>query len=440
MTRLIALIFRGHPTTIRMTASFTIGMSVAPVLVWYLTLPVPGKYLVAFYSVIYVLFMAVVTSNSLRTRLSSHRAHTVPGYRRANVAVILGLAAITLALATGLCVYGGLPLTPATLCLWTFWALGWITGYFIPGLAFNFPRFLSLILLLVAILGAAAGAFGSAVTLGGWRWVFQSIGRGALSIPWELAVVLVLANTAVTMLMVRRLLHLNEESFEYFRINQREIVQNVYRNAREPRLTALDSIQTPLPARLGPQLRHLAMALFPARPSFLRFAGTLTAMLLIVRFALKIDAMPALVGVAIGIPAASFLFTRQTLSRFFLLPLSRRELVVKGGSAMLLMAFRGWCGWMLAGAIAFQGIPLRILLITLVMQLPFFGLCALAVSVRAPFTRGKPLLMLLLLLAVGMLVKWISTTPVQVQVAVCVVAGGGLIWLAFQRWCNVELD
>jgi hypothetical protein len=152
------------------------------------------------------------------------------------------------------------------------------------------------------------------------------------------------------------------------------------------------------------------------------------------------DTPQSVFGGVLGPFMVSLFLARSNVRRFFMLPLSRRELVAKAGATLLLVGLRIWLAGSLAFGIAHWRIPpAELLLTTLAFQLPLFGILTLVMSVRRPW-RSARLLILTPAVAFGLLGVWILVAPVQVRLAVFLTSGVALIGLSYYRWCNAELE
>jgi hypothetical protein len=339
VTSLADITIRSYPHTIRVIGIF--GLFWLGVLA--IPLPLQEPRVVAFYSLTYAAIVSAVTGNSLRVRLSSSRAHTIPDYRGVHIASALGWCALTLILSAGISVFRGLPLMPLLLWLWSFSLLVLFAGYALPAFALSHMR--------VAFIGVPVAGAAFAFS------AFGSIDLLTASMGWGGQLLLFLVNAAATTLSVRRMSHLHEEAFEYVRTDPREIAHGIYAKNPGLRNPRLDSIQGVLPSDLRSRLRHLEMALWPVPPSFLRLAGVMVAVFLVFRFFSLRSTDRYFPALAIASSMVWLLSARDSVRRFLALPLSRRELVSKGGSIILLAGLRMWCALVLAEAISEWRVP-----------------------------------------------------------------------------------
>jgi hypothetical protein len=416
VTSLTDITIRSYPHTVRTMGIF--GLLWCGVLAIPLSLQDPK--VVAFYS-LNIAVVSAVTGISLRARLSSPRAQTIPDYRVVHIAIALGWCALTPILSAGISVFRGIPLMPLLLWLWSFSLLVLISGYALPAV----------------VTGMAVG--GAPVAFFAFGSIYNQF---TARMGWGAQLLLFIFNAAATVLLVRRMSQLNEEAFEYVLTDPREIKQAIYEKTPGPPNASLDSIHRVLPSDFRSRLRHLEMGLFPRRPSFLRFAVWMTAVFLVTRFFSPRAKDPFLLGWAIAFPMMSVFFARENVRRFLTLPVSRRELVAKGGGIILLTGLRAWCAIALAVAISEWGVPSPDFLLTsLAIQLPIFGLLTLALSVRTPWTNAQLLALIpafLALVFVGILVT--EETSLPVQIVVCLIGGAAVTGLSYYRWCNGEIE
>jgi hypothetical protein len=423
VTSLADITLRSYPHTIRLMGIFgLLGLGVLAI-----SLPLQDSKVVLFYSFTYLAIVSGVTGNALRVRLSSSRAQTIPDYRGVHIAIALAWCALTLVVSAGISVFRGLPLMPLLLWLWSFGLLALFVGYALPAFALSHIR--------VAFIGVPVA--GAAFALS----AFGPINLLTARVGWGAQLLLVVVNAAASLLLVRRMSQLNEEAFEYVRTDPREMTQEIYEKYPGSPNASLDSIQGVMPSDLRSRLRHLEMGLFPGRPSFLKFAVGMTAAFVIIRFFSQRAADPLFAGAAISLPMTSLFVARQNVRRYLTLPLSRRELVAKGGGVILLAGLRMWCAVALAVAISGWSVPSPdLFLMSLATQLPIFGLLSLVMSVRTPWTKLQLLALLPASIALAFLIATVMQAPFPIQFVVSLIGGAATIRFSYYRWCNAELD
>lgn len=419
---------QGYPQTLRMMGIFGF--------LWLAILAIPVdpsgiSGLVGLYAVCYVLVVAGATGNSFRERLVSPFARTIPNYLRAHLTVALGLCAVTSIVSAGIGAFRGLPLAAFLLFLWSCALLALMAGYVVPAVAVNHSLFWVV----------ATGAAALALVLS--KFEFNDLLAERMGSAVKL--ILFLVNASVTIFAVRRMLRLNEEDFGYLRYDPAELTRSQVGEAARRPSPALDSIQGTLPADLRSQLRHLQLGL-AAPLSYWRMAcmiGFLAIALFLFSF---VSGKPT--GISFetslfmsGGVLAPLLFAHQHLQRFFTLPLPRRELVAKGGIALLLVGLRGWC--VVAAGLALSDWSMHTvesLWTSLLLQLPIFGIVTLGMSVRKSLRKRDIVFIVPAILAVGMLAMASAGFPSQVRNAVYAIGGSASIALSYYRWCNAELD
>lgn len=425
-------------TLILKTYAVLIRLIVTLGIVWFvvLALPLPDNDVVFLYAISNALVVVLFASSTLRARLSSSRAQMTPGFWGANIIGILALCGVSLWLSVAMVASRGLHPVGMALLLWSFSLLGWLVGYFVPAIVWRHPRLLLPLLFSGGLYGAAVGVL-PFLDLSAFYDLIKRIGTSPV---WILPISVI--NLAMTWLLVRRTLGLSEEAFEYFSADSRELTRQIYARRPAPHLATLETAQPPMLSGLASQLKHLQIGLFPGKqPSFLKMAACMTAVLLVLRIIVKTDTTPIFIGLAFGLPVGSIFAAQQNLKVFLGLPLNRRELVLKGGCALLQGTFRMWAACMVGIAVTSWSIPsVWPLLTSLVLQLPLFGALTLAFSVHQ---RWKSLLLLLLVPAValnGVLSLSRRGDLALVSVVGSLVLGALLMRISYQGWCNYEVE
>jgi hypothetical protein len=404
-----------YPQTIRLIVIFG--------LLWLVVFAFPTQdlRLIALYPFSQVILVCAVTGHSLLERLSSARARLIPNFPRAQITAALGLCLLGAAVPGLIAGSRGLPLASLLLWLWSFGLLTLIACYAFRSLTWAFPPIGLMVTACWSVFGALL-----LLVLGPVNPVKGSMGPAAQTIVF-------IVNAALTVLFVKRAFTLTDEASEYFHSDRTPASPSFHdRNPRRGK-AALDSLDAVLPADFRSRLRHLEMGLFPAQPSFLRMCGIITVLFVFWRVFAGTSGTHLFLGWASGQMLALFV-APGNVRRFFSLPLPRRRLVAEGGTVLLMAGLRLWSAAALAFFIANLGnaLPMEWLLLSMVLQLPLFGMLTLALSVRTPWK-------LPLLLSAFVMGGWVMAVQSQVAIAGCLISGAVLIGLSYYRWCNAEV-
>jgi hypothetical protein len=426
---LAVVTLHGYPQTLRLMG--ILG------LLWLgvLALPLDDPGIVALYALCYVLVIAGATGNALRKRLASPRAQTIPDYPGAHLTVAFGLCALALTICSGIGGFRGLPPAALLLLLWSCALVAVTAGYVVPAVALN------------ALHGfVVAGAGALALVL--YKFELNHLLTEKMGSAVNL--LLFVVNATLTMLCVRRMFHLSEETFAYLPLT--ELTRSQYGKGSQRSIPELDSMPAALPSDRAPRLRYLELGLLPGRSSFLFLAGLVTTVVLVTRLS---GAPTDLFLMGSFMPFAMVSGLGHVVPRFLMLPLARRELVANGLGAILLALLRVWCAVMLATTISDWSVPpVESLLESLALLLWLFGTLTLAMGAQARLRSMvvKAVFMIPLILVLGFVVALgfvfaddflqagAAAVPIPVRIALYFIGGAAMIGLSYRRWCNWEMD
>jgi hypothetical protein len=273
--------------------------------------------------------------------------------------------------------------------------------------------------------------------------------------PWA-SIALIVLDAALTLTLLKRMLHLDESMFEYrnkeeTRESRRYWSSNFSEGTLVRRLFGrggdyyLDRITPSYPDSFLQQVRHFEQTSATTEWSLVSSALLIVVVLWAanlmsgaaetpyVSFFTLIPTITVFMGL---VPAG-----KRSLQSIFMLPLDRNMIVSGYGCALFVVILKNWLSYAFAGLIVawmpapgrFHSIPSVTPWITsLAGQLPLFGFFSLVAG------RAKGVLIGLAVLA-AFLVGLGSEFFPRLFPAAETVAGLLLVWLSYRRWCNAEI-
>lgn len=381
-----------------------------------------------------VAIFCALLGEHMRAQFTSSRSRLVPDYVLPHMIAAVAVISIALLLVIPLSLGFYLLVPPHVsvamlAAVWTISLAAFSAGYFfVPSVVF-----------LLLILTVLNGSF--------IKWA-QGMDR--------LTVAIVLAADLVLMTgLLKRVLSTTEESFEYRgkdtpgefqRYMWTRFSKRTWINRLSWRREHVLDRPRPLSGDVMSCVRHFASGM-PARQTFMMSAAgyvgvfwvlnLLAGSSVLIPDAIMLSVLPAM---------TAFMQTERgtsaTLQSIFLLPLRREQIVSRYGLALLLVLLEAWLAfavaliflnWMPVPGKVVEFPSLRPFLISLVDQVPLFGLLGLSIG------RSRVYIIGLTSLAV-FLVALSSAASLQWVMVAFLISGPALIWLSYRRWCRAELS
>jgi len=362
----------------------------------------------------------------LRLHLSSYRAHLIPGFRETNHIIALGFALASV-LVTSIVSAAGIP-TP--LSIGALWLCALVCLY----LCCVFTNPLQLLPLLFFIEPVTRLSRGY-VSYGMSAWFSIAVG------------VLFAADILLTILVWKRVSSMRGSAPSEARGASWHRVIESFGNLR-PGPASPDSLSATMPQSWAGHIYRLFRSMQQARALWVLGTALVVPLLPVLTRHTgppRTLWLPTLMPVFAGLPPT-------VSARMFMLPLDRKTIVKRWAGAILLCVLMYWAACVLPFCVSLllnhAADPMSILKLAttaLSLQLPLFGIALAALSIKTPLSP-KPGVVVRLNLMVGAFLvvfdvaeEFIRTHETQTILG-SILLGPILIWLAYRRWCIVEVS